>query len=84
MKKRILIIGGMGPQASLTLHQKLIETAVRQGAESGADFPAITHVSIPVPEFIESRPKSAGALEVIKEHLYCLWRPRLHTRSNSL
>lgn len=77
--KKILIIGGMGPQASLTLHQKLIESAIKHGVCSGQDFPAITHVSIPVPEFVDTNSGKSRALRVIKEHLYCLWQSRVHT-----
>jgi len=84
MSNRILIIGGMGPQASLTLHQKLIDAAVQGGAKSGEDFPAITHVSIPVPEFIDSNTEKAKALSVLTEYLYCLWQSGLHAYCYSL
>ena len=49
---RIVIIGGMGPQASLSLHQRIIDAAVLHGATNNEDFPEITHVSIPVADFI--------------------------------
>lgn len=84
MNKNILIIGGMGPQASLTLHQKIIQTAAQNGAKNGDDFPAITHVSIPVPEFIDTNSDKERAFFVIKERLYCLWRSQLYSYSNSL
>lgn len=84
MKKKILIIGGMGPQASLTLHERIIKKAVDLGAKQGDDFPTIAHVSIPAPEFIDSESTKLQALNVIKEYLYCLWRSRLHTRSYSM
>lgn len=84
MKKNILIIGGMGPQASLTLHRKLIDAAVQHGAKNGDDFPAITHVSIPVPEFIDSKQDIQKALDIIKEHLYCLWQSRFYSYCYSL
>lgn len=84
MNKRILIIGGMGPQASLCLHQKIIDAAIKQGITGGADFPLITHVSIPVPEFLNNNREKMRALTVLKRHLYCLWRPRLHTCGYSL
>lgn len=84
MKKDILIIGGMGPQAGLTLHQKIISSAISAGAKHGDDFPAITHISIPVPEFIDSNSEIVDALSVIKEHLYCFWRQRVFTHSYSV
>lgn len=73
--KDILIIGGMGPQASIVLHQQLICRAVSQGATHGQDFPTITHLSIAVPEFIDSKQEQSRAVAAIKRRLYCLWRP---------
>lgn len=84
MKRSILIIGGMGPQASILLHQKIITKAIENGARSGDDFPAITHVSIPVPEFIDSPAEKHQALRAIKRHLYCLWRSRFYSYCHCL
>ena len=39
MKQRIIIIGGMGPQASLELHRRMIQQALADGAKDGTDFP---------------------------------------------
>ncbi len=63
--KKILIIGGMGPQASIVLHQKIIDLCVKNGAQQGNDFPEITHLSIPVPEFIDNKSEIHQALKVI-------------------
>ena len=52
MKQRIIIIGGMGPQASLELHRRIIRRASANGARDGTDFPYIVHLSLPVPDFI--------------------------------
>lgn len=52
MKQRIIIIGGMGPQASLELHRRMIQQALADGAKDGTDFPHIVHLSLPVPDFI--------------------------------
>ena len=84
MKKKILIIGGMGPQASVTLHQKIIKHAAQNGATNCDQFPTIIHVSMPVPEFIDSSAGKSKAFEVIKEQLYCLWQPRIYSYCNSL
>ena len=48
MKQRIIIIGGMGPQASLELHRRMIQQALADGAKDGTDFPHIVHLSLPV------------------------------------
>ncbi len=85
MKKNILIIGGMGPQASLLLHQRLIQRAIKDGARDNEDFPVITHLSISIKDFISA---DAGgkkqALKVLLGYLYCLWQSRVHTYCYSL
>lgn len=63
--QRIIIIGGMGPQASLELHRRIIEHAVRHGAINGPDFPHIVHLSLPIDDFISNQAKAADALEQI-------------------
>lgn len=78
MHKRITIIGGMGPQASLDLHRRILEKAVALGARSGAEFPEIRHLSLPIDDFISNKSKTSKALEVISGSLgsLYLWRPR--------
>jgi aspartate racemase len=56
MTHRIIIIGGMGPQASVELHARLVQAAAVAGAKNGHEFPFITHVSVPIKEF-----RAAGA-----------------------
>ncbi len=51
---RIVIIGGMGPQASLELHRRIIYGAAKAGAINNEDYPEIVHISSPVPDFISS------------------------------
>ncbi len=84
MKKNILIIGGMGPQASLLLHERILDKAAQLGAVNGADFPAITHLSLPIDDFISDQTKAPKALRMIKERLYCLWQPEIYARYNCL
>ncbi|MGZ6005536.1 MAG: hypothetical protein ACXWLH_05325 [Candidatus Saccharimonadales bacterium] len=74
--KDIVIIGGMGPQASLEFHRRIIDKAAQRGAHKGQDYPLIRHVSIPVTDFINSIANRVKALEKLKinlDHLY-LWR----------
>lgn len=53
MSKHILIIGGMGPQASIHAHSRLIELSQQGSAEPQNDnYPRITHLSINVKDFI--------------------------------
>ena len=74
--KNILIIGGMGPQASVKLHQHILSSAVERGANEAADFPAITHLSLPFEDFIAEPGKKDAALDLIRRRLYYLWRHR--------
>jgi len=81
---KILIIGGMGPQASLLLHKRIIQYASDQGAVQNEDYPLIYHLSIPVPDFIHSSATKHKALGQIKHALDCLWLTPGHQGSYSL
>ncbi len=83
MNTQIVIIGGMGPQASLELHRRLIQQAAKFGAKEGKDFPEIIHLSLPVDDFISNARRTAHALETISvamSNLY-LWRQITHRYS---
>ena len=69
MKQRIIIIGGMGPQASLELHRRMIQQALANGAKAGTDFPHIAHLSLPVPDFIANESRRSETLEIIINEL---------------
>ena len=69
MKQRIIIIGGMGPQASLELHRRMIQQALADSAKDGTDFPHIAHLSLPVPDFIANESQRSEALEIIINEL---------------
>ena len=71
--KNIVIIGGMGPQASLELHKQIINRAANMGAKDAEDFPMITHLSLPFADFISDESKKHTALEIINENLRCLY-----------
>lgn len=73
--KRIIIIGGMGPQASLELHGRIIQRAIANGACDGADFPLIIHLSLPIDDFISDNTKLDKALKLISDSLSQL-KPR--------
>lgn len=84
MKRNILIIGGMGPQASIKLHENIIGEAIKNGARNPEDFPAITHLSLPFKDFIANDTHKRAALDLIKERLYYLWRYRVFTYNHRL
>ena len=68
-QRRIIIIGGMRPQASLELHRRIIRQALANGAKDGTDFPHIVHLSLPVPDFIANDSRRSEALEIIINEL---------------
>lgn len=65
MSKRIVIIGGMGPQASVELHRRLIAHATMNGAADNHDYPEVVHISLPVRDFIDDESARPAALERI-------------------
>jgi len=81
MNNRITIIGGMGPQASLELHRRILARAADLGATNGGDFPEITHISLPIDDFISDSSKTVQAIDTIEaamRRLY-LWRQQFST-----
>ena len=50
-EKRIVIIGGMGPQASIHAHRRLQELLIKNGKSA-----EIVHVSLVVEHFFRSKP----------------------------
>jgi aspartate racemase len=54
--KKIGIIGGVGPQATAYIYEKLIASAQKNhGAVDNADYPDVLIASVPVPDFISSK-----------------------------
>jgi aspartate racemase len=67
MDNHIVILGGMGPQASLRLHRDIIERFSAKFPGSQPDeFPAILHASLPVPDFIASEKRYEEALGLVR------------------
>jgi aspartate racemase len=65
MKNHMVIIGGMGPQASAHLHSLIIQGVGKGKAPN--EFPMIMHASIPTPDFIASPEAADGAIEMIQD-----------------
>jgi hypothetical protein len=73
----------MGPQASLSLHQRLIKRAAAMGARNGDEFPEIIHLSLPIKDFISSTASLNAALSQITgalERLYYWRRNYMYSR----
>lgn len=84
MSKEILIIGGMGPQASLELHERILDVSAEHGAKHGHDFPEITHLSLPVEDFINDSKGKDKALRLITRALHRVYLWRQYSDSYSL
>lgn len=69
--RRIVIVGGMGPQASVELHRQIIACAAKAGAKDNENYPEILHISIPVPDFIGSE-DSSKSLKRLEQALNAL------------
>lgn len=67
MRKPIVIIGGMGPQASLRFHELLIEKSAKHHDGQGDEFPFIVHFSLPVDDFISDESKKAAAISLLNQ-----------------
>ncbi len=66
MDNQLIILGGMGPQASIKLHELLIAGSQKFHDGAPESYPAILHVSVPVPDFVESKQKYQDALALIQ------------------
>jgi aspartate racemase len=54
-KRALAILGGMGPEASAYMYNRLIQLASEEfGAKNNNDFPEIILHSVPVPDFIST------------------------------
>ena len=66
--KKIGIIGGVGPQATAFIYQKLIASAqTNHGAVNNDDYPDVLIASIPVPDFISSKENLEEAKQMLIE-----------------
>ena len=64
------IIGGMGAEASLRLVERIIELSRQEfRAKDNDEFPEIVMVSIPVPDFIDSKRRVKEAREIIMDRI---------------
>lgn len=66
MKNHHVILGGMGPQASLQLHKLLLEQD-REALRGPEDYPFILHASMPIPDFISDGGRTDDAVRLIQD-----------------
>ena len=66
MRSPIIILGGMGPQASVSLHSLIIEKSSPYHDGILERYPDIIHASIAVPDFTDSEEAYQEAIGVIR------------------
>lgn len=66
MENSLVILGGMGPQASLRLHKRLLDISRERHEGAPDSFPAILHASLQIPDFIASEKMFQQALEKLQ------------------
>jgi len=67
-KHPLVVLGGMGPQASSQLYKLLIERAIsRHKVIENEDFPFVVLESLPVPEFFSSQARRAEAIAIMRQ-----------------
>ena len=56
MNKKVGIIGGVGPQSTDYIYEKIIEfSQTKYNAKDNADYPRLIIESVPVPDFISNK-----------------------------
>lgn len=66
--KKIGIIGGVGPQATAFIYQKIIASAqTNHNATNNNDYPDVLIASVPVPDFISSKDHLDNAKQMLIE-----------------
>lgn len=69
-KQPIAIIGGMGPEASAYMYQRMIDFSINTFAvKQNDEFPEIILDSIPVPDFISDDKKRKKALQILQDRV---------------
>lgn len=73
--KKIGIIGGVGPQATQFIYEKIIELSQsKYGAKNNNDYPQILIESVPVPDFISDTSQIEIAKEMLAKSVQSLTR----------
>lgn len=75
MRKPIVIIGGMGPSASVRLHSLILEKSLLYHKGHNDTYPYIVHYSVPVPDFLsdeQSRDQAVSMLQAIETSIMLL------------
>jgi len=71
--KKIGIIGGVGPQATTFIYNKLIELSQsKYGAQNNDDYPRLIIESVPVPDFISDKNRIDTAKTMLIEAVKCM------------
>lgn len=67
MSNAFVILGGMGPQASAEVHERLVRESTRLTTKTGQPFPELVLLSLPVPDFFANQANMAAAAEMLTD-----------------
>ncbi|MFA5136390.1 MAG: amino acid racemase [Patescibacteria group bacterium] len=74
-RKKIGIIGGVGPQATQYIYEHIIYYAQKKyGAKNNDDYPLLLIESVPIPDFISDTKQLGKALNMLYDTAGCLIR----------
>lgn len=68
MTEPIVIVGGMGPQASIRLQKLLIRKSEPYHNGNNDEYPAIVHFSVPVPDFLGNTRHKKAAVVMLQSY----------------
>ena len=68
--KKIGIIGGVGPQSTAFIYEKIIQfSQSKYHAKNNSDYPRLVIESVPVPDFISNKESVDKAKEIIRHNI---------------
>ena len=77
--KKIGIIGGVGPQSTDFIYEKIIQfSQTKYGAKNNEDYPRLVIESIPVPDFISNKENIERAKEMLIYFLFIFLHKKFH------
>jgi aspartate racemase len=65
--RNIVILGGMGPQASVHLHDAILKVSRQHHSGAPDEYPSIVHISMKIPDFIGNKNNESVAIDIVNK-----------------
>ncbi len=65
--RNIVILGGMGPQASVHLHDAILKVSRQHHSGAPDEYPSIVHISMRIPDFISNKSNESDAIDIVNK-----------------